>query len=192
MSQNQRTEPQPKCPGIYLITCLIGGRFYVGSAKSFANRRGSHIAKARAGKHHNPHFQAAWNKYGERRFVFHLLESVADLSALATREQFWMDAMRAAEYGYNVMPVARSSLGRKMSDEAKAKMSAHKKGKPLSAEHRAKMSAAKAGHKLSAEHCEAIRRGLVGHGPSDACRKAVAESNRRRAAAIRAAKAGAA
>lgn len=116
-------------------------------------------------------------------------DAIDGLAALAQREQFWMDAMRATAYGYNVMPVARSSLGRQMSDEAKAKMSAKKKGVPLSSEHKARMSAAKAGRKLTSEHCAAIRRGLVGHGPNEACRKAVAESNKRRGAAIRAAKA---
>ena len=165
---------------VYLVTCLFNGGFYVGSTKNFAKRKAIHVSTLRSKKHHNKHMQAAWNKYGDHRFVFHLLEAVPDVAGLIEREQWWMDAMKATSFGYNVMPNARSSAGRKMSDEARAKMSQRKKGSPLSTEHRAALSAAKVGRKLTPEHCAAIRRGLVGHGPNEKCRKAVSESNRRR------------
>ena len=55
--------------GIYLITNVVNGKKYVGSAKDMHYRLYSHVYLLRKNKEHNVHFQSAWNKYGEDVFI---------------------------------------------------------------------------------------------------------------------------
>ncbi len=105
------------------------GKQYVGSTARWAQRQREHRGRLRAGRHCNPHLQAAWAKYGEDAFEFVVLEIVADLNLLLIREQHWIDATQAYARGYNLLVQAGS-----------------RRGTPHSPQHRARISAAKAGH----------------------------------------------
>lgn len=166
--------------GIYMITCLATGRFYIGSAKNFRKRVWVHKSRLNHGKHHNAYLQAAWLRYGPSRFAFYLLEAVQDAATLIEREQHWMDAMQACQSGFNFAPRAGSTLGRVFSLESRQKMSAKKKGIPLSPEHRAALSKARKGRTVSEETRKRMSEWQKGRSPSATCRAAVAESNRRR------------
>lgn len=62
--------------------------------------------------------------------------------------------------------------------EAKAKMSASRKGRKLTPEHRAKLSAAKVGKKLSPEHCRHISEGNKGKSVSEESRRKMSEAHK--------------
>jgi group I intron endonuclease len=89
--------------GIYEIRCLISGKSYVGSSKSIRSRWSQHRNALRRGNHTSPRLQQAWNKHGERQFVFKILEECAP-DVLFEREQFWIDSKRR---DYNSMPKVR-------------------------------------------------------------------------------------
>lgn len=126
--------------GIYQIKNLVNNKIYIGSVafkKGFVGRWSSHCTKLRKNKHHSIHLQHAWNKYGEDAFVFEILEECQPEKCIK-REQHYLDTVlfancqdnRFYRLGYNICRIAGSSLGRKHSNEAKAKMSAFHKGKP--------------------------------------------------------------
>jgi group I intron endonuclease len=108
--------------GIYKITCKINGKLYIGSAVNLYKRwRSRHLPSLRKNTHHNRYLQAAWNKYGENAFECKTIENCAKPDLIA-REQYWIDALNAADaqYGYNVAPVAGSTLGVPQSARCKA------------------------------------------------------------------------
>jgi group I intron endonuclease len=133
--------------GVYEIVNLVNGKRYVGSAANFKTRWSVHRHGLKRGKHHSPHLQAAWNKYGAQAFEFRRL-LICDPPNLVVYEQAAFDAL-APEY--NVCRKARSTLGIRWSDEAKARIAAtrpndHFKGRKHSAETKARMSAAQIGN----------------------------------------------
>lgn len=134
--------------GIYEIVSRSGGKRYVGSAVNLPRRWDEHRSLLARNRHHSPHLQYAWAKYGAGDFEFRVLV-VCDRSMLLTYEQTALDALRPE---YNVLRVAGSSLGRRFSDETKAKIAAKAKGRKRSAESLAKYSATVTGRKLAPEH----------------------------------------
>lgn len=149
---------------IYAIVCISNGRRYVGSALSFKIRKRIHLSDLRLNRHHSPHLQRAWNKYGPEAFRFDILEYVNDPSRLIEREQHYIDTLNPE---FNGCPRAASTLGFKHSPDSLAKMRAWKrkvpgpmKGRKQTPEARARMSKAKKGHtyKLGTTHAEESRR----------------------------------
>ena len=111
-------------PGIYKITCIPTGKFYIGSAQCVKVRWQLHRQHARHGTHHNRHFQSAWSKHGEDNFRFELLAVCAKLD-LIMYEQRFIDKLDPA---FNICRTAGNSLGIKCTDAAKAAISAKNKG----------------------------------------------------------------
>lgn len=138
--------------GIYAITNTKNGKRYIGSAVNIEKRWNEHRNALRRGHHHSGHLQAAWNKYGERVFVFGVV-TACDSDQLVTQEQFWIDAFQTADgkHGYNIAPKAGSSLGIKRTAETRAKVSAALRNRVDSDETKAKKSASRRGLKHSAE-----------------------------------------
>lgn len=98
--------------GIYIIEHTASARRYVGSAVDLENRLATHRSQLRAGKHKNRFLQAAWAKYGEEAFAFAFLEFIQHKEQLLEAEQGWIDALNCAvPQGFNLAPVAGSSLG---------------------------------------------------------------------------------
>jgi group I intron endonuclease len=167
-------------PGIYKITNLLDGKIYVGSSKWIERRFTEHINRLRAGEHHSPYLQNAWEKHGEGSFDFAILEVVEVATDRIVREQFWIDLLRAFDKrcGYNVCPAAGTvegikrtsetierirlaaikrhethgspTTGRKHTETAKGKISAAHSGREHTAEARARMKAAS--QKRALEH----------------------------------------
>ena len=140
--------------GVYEILNTTNGKRYVGSAVDLKRRKIEHWRDLRGNYHPNRYLQNSWNKYSEECFKFSVLE-YWEPEFLISFEQWWMN-MLCAEY--NIAPVASSNLGCNHTDETKSKMSAAHKGKPnnclgrkLTDEHKANMSAAMMGRKLTAE-----------------------------------------
>jgi group I intron endonuclease len=99
----------------------VTDKVYVGSSLNISKRWSRHRTDLRLSRHSNQHLQSSWNKYGERSFLFEILELTSDLTV---REQYWIDVLDACVYGYNLCPVARSSRGRPYNAIAAARQSA--------------------------------------------------------------------
>lgn len=131
-----------KVSGVYAIRNKVNGKVYVGSGVRQVKYRGQcHRSELRHGIHGNYHLQQAWNHYGSDAFEFLILEECPPEQCLV-REQHWIDTLDATnqEKGYNICPVTGNCFGKQHTDEAKAKMSASRRGKKLSDAHKAAIS----------------------------------------------------
>jgi group I intron endonuclease len=135
---------------VYAIIHVTSGKCYIGSSKQTETRWWRHLNDLDNGKHDNQKLQRAWNKHGSEAFVFAILEVVSDQICNYEREQYFLDTYLPC---YNIKLIARGSNGKgwKHSEEAKAKMSASKKGVPTHSqtpETRAKIGASNKGKLL--------------------------------------------
>ena len=156
-----------RIPVIYLITNKINEKVYIGQTVNLYKRYKSHERSEKLPDNYRRPIVAAFKKHGFVNFEFSILEILSrDLVLLASREQYWMDKYQSYKrnFGYNACPAAASTLGykqtietrrkvsiasakRKMSPEARAKMSAWHTGKVLSEETKKKIAKAKTGVK---------------------------------------------
>lgn len=111
--------------GVYVIKNILNGKRYIGSSFNVKRRLKDHFFKLSKNTHHNKHLQAAWNKYGEKHFVFQILETCEPIKdTILFLEQKYLDLKPE----YNNTPVAGSNLGCKQNIEAKLKKSLSHKG----------------------------------------------------------------
>ena len=154
--------------GIYEVVNTTNGKTYVGSAVNFVQRFGQHRWELRGGHHFNRHLQSAWKKYGEKSFVFSVIEYVSEQN-LIEREQHWIDGYNVVDEGYNEAPVAGSSLGRRNTPEAKKRMSEAqlRAGNRHTEEHKRKIGDALRGRsptpQARANHAATQKRGAEHH-----------------------------
>lgn len=116
--------------GIYKITNIENNKFYIGSAIMLYKRWSTHKQQLKNNKHHSIILQRAWNKYGENKFIFEIIEFV-NPEILILREQYYLDLFNPTNpnIGYNINPIANSQKGRIVSAETRAKISIGNKGK---------------------------------------------------------------
>ena len=91
--------------GIYFITNTVNHKIYVGSTtNTFRRRFQDHKRKLKKGIHQNEHLQNAWNKYGEKSFVFSIVEILEDNQEIRKREKYYIDKLSVCnpKFGYNV------------------------------------------------------------------------------------------
>jgi group I intron endonuclease len=86
---------------IYKIVNLVNDKFYVGSTVHKKVRFRQHRKLLRAGRHHCKHLQAAWNKYGEDKFDFRVVQDVPEGLSLQDAEDVWLKAHVGKPYCYN-------------------------------------------------------------------------------------------
>lgn len=159
--------------GIYKIINIVNNKFYVGSAVNLSRRKARHFSELRNNRHNNKHLQAAWLKYGEKSFVFVVVEEVADIAKLLEAENVWLKEHVGKDYCYNlgvdaVAPTlgwsgpksptwgrkrtpeelaAQNWKGRRHRKESREKIRAYLIGKPRPAEVRAKIAAGVSGER---------------------------------------------
>ena len=161
--------------GIYKITNITNGKVYVGSAVNFDTRWKEHIRELRKGTHHSSALQNAWDKYGEEKFEFSIIEECERTrKVLLGREQYWMDTLDSVAKGYNIAKTAGSQLGMKMSPEAIAARVEKNTGKKRTPETRALMSEVQ--RNRSPEWCANIAKAHIGKKHSEATRKKISEA----------------
>lgn len=155
--------------GVYAIINLVDNKMYYGSTANFKVRWDKHIRSLRSGTHTNSYLQSAWNKHGEKEFMFVVAEYVnADL--LLQREQWYLDFFKTwkKENGYNISRFALSPfLGLSHSSASRKKISDGNKNKVVSKETGMRISNSLRGKRRSDETKEKIRistKGTHNHG----------------------------
>jgi len=111
--------------GLYKIINKINGHWYIGSTKmSFAKRFRRHRGLFRKGRHYNKHLQNAYNKYGEKNFVFVMVKH-SRKKLFIKIEQKIIDKHFGKVYCYNESKDASAPMtGRKHSPETILKLRA--------------------------------------------------------------------
>jgi group I intron endonuclease len=110
---------------IYAIINNITGNQYIGSSKNSYVRKKTHFNLLRRGAHHSIVLQRAFDKHGEDKFKFVVVEEVDANIDLIEREQWWLDN---ANCSYNITKQALPGKNRILTEETRAKMRAAKLG----------------------------------------------------------------
>lgn len=113
--------------GIYKITNMETGDFYVGSALSISSRWKKHMACLRGNTHINKKLQNSYNKYGNKAFFYSVVE-FCEREILIEREQKFFDSLAPT---FNVCKQAGSTLGIKLSEDVKNGISKRMLGKKI-------------------------------------------------------------
>lgn len=148
--------------GIYKITNLKTGQFYIGSAAGVGG------FKKRWARPYNEYLTRAIKKYGAEAFKFEVLLVCEPEECLANEQKFLDELRPWAETGagYNICKIAGSTRGLKQSPESNEKRRAANMGKKHTPERRANISAAKKGKpapEMTAETRAKISAGLIGN-----------------------------
>jgi group I intron endonuclease len=121
---------------IYRITNMANGKYYIGSADSFARREWQHKYDLKRGAHKNPRLQAAWNKYGPDMFVFEVIEEIPDGGNQLQIEDTYLLKCVGQSDCYNINSGAElPRLGLKHTEASKLKTSISRKGKAAGENH---------------------------------------------------------
>jgi hypothetical protein len=95
-----------KIAGIYIISCSISKKVYIGHSTGLKRRWSTHKNRLRANKHKNSHLQAAWNLYKEDSFSFAILELLPqgwtkqEYEKVETKWVLYYNS-HLSEFGYN-------------------------------------------------------------------------------------------
>lgn len=163
---------------VYLITCSVTGKEYVGLTKVGATKRfKAHAYNAKRG--HGGALYAAMRKYGCDAF------SVSVLADGLTAKQAQEQEIRLIEergchapHGYNIAPGGEQGLlGVTLSDETRARMSAAHSIRQRDPELRARTSAALCGRQVSDETREKLRAANTGRKLSEETKAKVRAAN---------------
>jgi len=149
--------------GVYRITNLVNGKFYIGSSNKLMRRYRRHKKDLKNDYHPNQLLQRAYNKYGEDNFSFEVLEYIEDKELARSVEQRYLDFMRPfdREIGYNICLDSRGLSGVKRSKEWCEFMGNVHRGKTVSKETRNKIG--DANRNPSAEKRKAMGAGNIGN-----------------------------
>lgn len=163
--------------GVYLILNTVNNKKYVGSTTlSFRVRWGNHKRMLRKDRHDNQHLQRAWNKYGEDKFKFSVLERCGADECLQ-REQFYLDTYQCFKHGYNRRPLASSPRGCKHSEATKEKFRKRMLGVPMKEEVKEKIRKALTGRKKTEQHKSNLWKNRRGWKHSDETKKKMSRSH---------------
>lgn len=133
-------------PVVYQALNTVNGHRYIGVTKdAVSRRRARHYSFARLG-HTTMPFYFAIRKYGESAFVWSILEEFETYEDALAGEIRWIAQERP---DYNVTRGGKGAVGTVMSEAAKAKLSALRKGVPRSPETIAKLKASQTPERLA-------------------------------------------
>ncbi len=92
--------------GIYKIENLSDNKVYIGSSIKINNRKYKHFWMLRKNIHDNSHLQNSYNKFGEKKFTFTILE-LCNIEDLVSLENKYINMYKTdnPEFGYNLAKV---------------------------------------------------------------------------------------
>ena len=156
--------------GIYCIENLINGKKYIGQSINISTRWKQHKKELNNNIHFNEYLQRAWNKYGEDKFKFYVVQ-FCDINKLDDEEVRYIALYKTLDrkYGYNL--TSGGSCNKEYSTETRMKISKSLKGHAVSIESRAKISKNHAD--VSGEN-----NGMYGKRHSDEAKQNVSNANK--------------
>lgn len=92
-----------KISGIYKITNIITGDFYIGSSKNIMKRWANHKSPSKQAEHTGIKLYQAFSKYGLDKFSFEILE---ETNNLREREEYWIEKLNPI---YNSLRAKRTN-----------------------------------------------------------------------------------
>lgn len=106
---------------IYKIVNTKTGKYYVGSTINFRQRKYNHLRLLRLQKHHSVYLQRAFDKFGERSFVFIIVEKNISPDKLEKREQDFLNIAKKDKsyncsflaYKIEMTKIIREKIGKK-------------------------------------------------------------------------------
>ena len=110
--------------GIYKITNIATGDFYIGQSINIEKRKIYHLWELHKNRHSNEYLQRAYNKYGKENFVFEII-LYCEPFELTRYEQALVDRWNPS-YNMHVLCVD-SAKGVKRSEETKKKIEESRK-----------------------------------------------------------------
>ena len=131
--KKDRNKYKPRFSGIYGIRNIVNEMIYIGQSYNIHKRWNEHKYDLRTNIHHNQKLQNAWNKYGEKNFLFFVVEK-CNQDIINDREIFWISYYDSSNrnVGYNLSIGGEySSQGSVWSDEMKENASKIRKPKKL-------------------------------------------------------------
>ena len=138
-----------KC-GVYGIYCSADSKWYVGQSTNIAYRWTTHRWNLRRGTHHNHHLQQAYNLYGGPTFELRILE-LTDEGMLNVREPNWIAYLKSDTPGFGFNLDSGGSIGRRLTDEARARIGLAHVGLKHTEEAKRRIGASHLGDKHSPE-----------------------------------------
>lgn len=108
--------------GIYMCTCNINGRSYIGQSSDVKLRKCQHLSELRGNRHFNQHLQNAYNKYKEYNFSWTVLE-YCDEDSLDNREIYWIAYYNTYKDGFNANEGGSANRNFERTEEFKQKLS---------------------------------------------------------------------
>ncbi len=122
---------------VYQIINILNNNRYIGSTINLKSRAWQHIYLLRKNKHHSVHLQNAYNKYGEDKFVFNILEECQPIKdTLLLLEQKYLDLLPE----YNTAQLATCPAQLHQSVETKEKRASKLRGKKRTSEQKQHLS----------------------------------------------------
>ncbi len=124
--------------GVYKIRNKVNNRIYIGSSDNLRRRLDDHYHTLLRSVHTCSYLQRSFNKHGQGRFEFWIVEVCNEEKDLLIREQYYLDKWlfaqefilssgtdpRFRKLGYNTVPLADRTLGYKHTKEDKEFLSA--------------------------------------------------------------------
>lgn len=129
--------------GIYKITNKVNGKFYIGSSVTCNRRQKAHWSKLKGGYHDNRHLQNAFNKYGEKKFKFEILQELPDTCTILDIETLELYFIKMMQPQYNKTEITtrnKANSQRKIKDDDPLKKPKSQKERDYSDDYKQKMS----------------------------------------------------
>lgn len=168
--------------GVYKIINLVNNKVYIGSSNKLTKRKGYHFWQLKNNKHYNSILQNSFNKHGILNFRFEIIENCNEENCIEI-EQLYINHFESfnPKNGYNICRYAGSVLGKKLSEETKAKISLANSGFVMTEDAKRHLSILNTGKKLSEETKIKIGNKSRGRVMTDSVRIKISKGNKGKA-----------